>query len=73
MQLLKTHWKVYLFMAGPPKMTSMNYSKAVGSGAKDMLTRSDNYNDASSDTALFSSSLPVLPHEKCMLIYPLSN
>ncbi|KAI3741514.1 hypothetical protein L1987_59188 [Smallanthus sonchifolius] len=51
------------FPFGPSKLTSMSYSKAVGSGAKDMLTRSDNYNDASSD-ALFSSSLPVLPHEK---------
>ncbi|XP_076939980.1 protein MEI2-like 2 [Bidens hawaiensis] len=52
------------FPFGPSKLTPMNYSKAVGSGTKDMLTRSDNYNDASSDTALFSSSLPVLPHEK---------
>lgn len=53
-------------MAGPPKITPMSYSKAVGPGAKDMLTRSANYNDASSDASFFSSSLPVLPHEKCM-------
>ncbi|KAF5796666.1 putative RNA recognition motif domain, nucleotide-binding alpha-beta plait domain superfamily [Helianthus annuus] len=51
-------------MTDPSKITPMNYSKAVGNGAKDMLTRSDNYNDASSDASLFSSSLPVFPHEK---------
>lgn len=53
-------------MTGPSKITSMSFSKVVGSGARDMLTGSDAYNDASSDTTLFSSSLPVLPHEKCM-------
>ncbi|CAI9292990.1 unnamed protein product [Lactuca saligna] len=52
------------FAFGPSKITSMSFSKVVGSGARDMLTGSDAYNDASSDTTLFSSSLPVLPHEK---------
>ncbi|MFS8020049.1 hypothetical protein Hanom_Chr15g01411011 [Helianthus anomalus] len=51
-------------MTDPSKITPMNYSKVVGNGAKDMLTRSDNYNDASSDASLFSSSLHVFPHEK---------
>ncbi|KAL8192238.1 hypothetical protein R6Q57_027905 [Mikania cordata] len=54
------------FPFDPSKLTSMNYSKAVGSMAKDMLTTSDNFIDASTDAALFSSSLPVLPHEKLM-------
>ncbi|KAK1422817.1 hypothetical protein QVD17_18106 [Tagetes erecta] len=52
------------FPFGPSKITPMNYSKAVGPGAKDMLTRPASYNDASSDASFFSSSLPVLPHEK---------
>ncbi|KAJ0451298.1 putative RNA recognition motif domain, mei2-like RNA recognition, RNA-binding domain superfamily [Helianthus annuus] len=58
------HHSSHHFPFDPSKITSMNYSKAVGNGAKDMLTRSDNYNDASSDASLFSSSLPVFPHEK---------
>ncbi|KAI3744073.1 hypothetical protein L1987_57145 [Smallanthus sonchifolius] len=38
----------------------MDFSKAVGSGAQRMLSGSD-------DVTLFSSSLPVLPHEKLIL------
>ncbi|XP_024964043.1 protein MEI2-like 5 isoform X3 [Cynara cardunculus var. scolymus] len=56
-------------VAGPSKITSMNFSKAVGSGARQMLTGPDTY-DASSDATLFSSSLPVLPHEKLILNNP---
>ncbi|KAI7754855.1 hypothetical protein M8C21_020858, partial [Ambrosia artemisiifolia] len=41
-------------------MKSMNFSKAVGSGARGMLSDSN-------DVTLFSSSLPVLPHEKLTL------
>ncbi|KAL8228786.1 hypothetical protein R6Q57_013686 [Mikania cordata] len=52
------------FPFGSSKITSINYAKAVGTGARDMLTRSDKYNDAYSDASLFSSSLPVLPHDK---------
>ncbi|XP_024987994.1 protein MEI2-like 2 [Cynara cardunculus var. scolymus] len=44
----------------------MNFSKAVGGGARGMLSGSDAYH-ASSDATLFSSSLPVLPHEKLIL------
>jgi len=40
-------------------MKSMNFSKAVARGARGMLSGSD-------DVTIFSSSLPVLPHEKCM-------
>ncbi|KAM0054784.1 putative RNA recognition motif domain, mei2-like RNA recognition, RNA-binding domain superfamily [Helianthus debilis subsp. tardiflorus] len=58
------HHSSHHFPFDPSKITPMNYSKAVGNGAKDMLTRSDSYNDASSDASLFSSSLPVFPHEK---------
>ena len=57
-------------MADPPKFRSMNFSRAVGSGAREKLNGSDAYNKSSTDAAFFSSSLPVLPHEKCM--YPLS-
>ncbi|GKC58597.1 MEI2-like protein 2, partial [Tanacetum coccineum] len=42
----------------------MNFSRAVGSGAREKLHGSDAYNKSSSDVAFFSSSLPVLPHEK---------
>ncbi|XP_076949648.1 protein MEI2-like 2 [Bidens hawaiensis] len=58
------------FPFGPPSITAMSYSKAVGTGAKEMLTRSDNYNDASSDASLFSSSLPVFSREKLILNNP---
>nr|XP_043621985.1 protein MEI2-like 2 [Erigeron canadensis]XP_043621986.1 protein MEI2-like 2 [Erigeron canadensis] len=51
------------FPFGPSKITSMNYSKAVGRG-REMLTGSDAYNETSSDATLFTSSLPVFPHEK---------
>ncbi|PWA87530.1 protein MEI2-like 2 [Artemisia annua] len=47
----------------PSKFRAMNFSRAVGSGAREKLNGSDAYNKSSSDAAFFSSSLPVLPHE----------
>lgn len=44
---------------------SMDFSKAVGSRATGMLSGSDTYH-ASNDATFFSSSLPVLPHDKCV-------
>lgn len=44
----------------------MNFSKEVGSGARGIISGSDSYH-ASSDATLFSSSLPVLPHQKLNL------
>ncbi|PSS02962.1 Protein MEI2-like [Actinidia chinensis var. chinensis] len=44
----------------------INVSKEVGSGAWGVLSGSDLF-QASSDAALFSSSLPVLPHAKLKL------
>lgn len=52
-------------LAGPSKLTSINGSKEMGRGAMGFRSGSDAYH-ASSDATLFSSSLPVLPHEKCM-------
>ncbi|KAK2993919.1 hypothetical protein RJ640_012793 [Escallonia rubra] len=51
------------FSSGPSRIASLNISKKVGSGAWGVLSGSDAYR-ASSDATLFSSSLPVLPHEK---------
>ena len=49
---------------------TMNVPKAkdVRNGAWGILPGSDAYH-ASSDASLFTSSLPVLPHEKCMINY----
>lgn len=47
---------------GRSKIPSMDIHKEVGSGAWGILSGSDAYH-ASSDATLFSSSLPVLPHE----------
>lgn len=52
-------------LAGPSKVPSINVSKEVRCGALGFLSGSDAYH-ASSDATLFSSSLPVLPHENCM-------
>lgn len=49
----------------PTKVSMGNESKEVGS-SWGILSGSDLYH-ASSDATLFSSSLPVLPHEKCKL------
>lgn len=51
--------------AGPSKNPSVNIPRKVGSGAWGIPRRSDSFH-ASSDVSLFSSSLPVLPHEKCI-------
>ncbi|KAK3002029.1 hypothetical protein RJ639_020913 [Escallonia herrerae] len=51
------------FSSGLSRIASLNISKQVGSGAWGVLSGSDAYR-ASSDATLFSSSLPVLPHEK---------
>lgn len=53
-----------LFVIGPTKIPPINIPKEAGSGAWGTLAGSDAYY-ASSDATLFSSSLPVLPHEKC--------
>ncbi|OVA03052.1 RNA recognition motif domain [Macleaya cordata] len=49
--------------SGPSKITSMNSSRKVGSGAWGIPSGSAAYH-ASSDASLFSTSLPVLPHGK---------
>ncbi|XP_054800645.1 protein MEI2-like 5 [Prosopis cineraria] len=52
--------------SGPTKIPSINIPKEVGRNAWEVLSGSDAYH-ASSDASLFSSSLPVLPHEKLNL------
>ncbi|KAE7996292.1 hypothetical protein FH972_001025 [Carpinus fangiana] len=54
------------FSSGPKKIPPINIPKDAGSGAWGTLSGSDAYY-ASSDATLFSSSLPVLPHEKLNL------
>ncbi|GAB2252727.1 hypothetical protein Droror1_Dr00005574 [Drosera rotundifolia] len=51
--------------SGPWKTPVVNISNELGSGAWPLPSRSAAFN-ASSDATLFSSSLPVLPHEKLM-------
>ncbi|RDX94288.1 Protein MEI2-like 2, partial [Mucuna pruriens] len=48
---------------GPSKIPSIKIPGKSGNGAWEALSGSDSYH-ASSDASLFSSSLPVLPHEK---------
>ncbi|XP_043702446.1 protein MEI2-like 2 isoform X1 [Telopea speciosissima] len=50
-------------VSGPSKIPSVKISRKVGSGAWRIPSGADAYH-ASSDASLFSSSLPVLPHEK---------
>lgn len=50
---------------GPSKIPSMRIPKKVGIGAWGIPSDSAAYH-GSSDASLFSCSLPVLPHEKCM-------
>ena len=54
-------------LAGPSEIKSIKVSNEEG-GLEELgiLPGSDGYN-ALSDTTLFSSSLPVLPHGKCKL------
>ncbi|GLU13921.1 hypothetical protein SLE2022_305260 [Rubroshorea leprosula] len=52
--------------SGPTKIPWENVPKKVGSHMWGILSGSDAY-QASSDASLFSSSLPVLPHEKLNL------
>ncbi|KAL5177883.1 Protein MEI2-like 2 [Glycine soja] len=49
--------------AGPSEITPLNIPKKAGSSAWGIPRASDVFHD-SSDVSLFSSSLPVLPHEK---------
>ncbi|XP_020416332.1 protein MEI2-like 2 isoform X1 [Prunus persica] len=51
---------------GAFKIPSVNNPRKLESNAWGILHATEAYH-ASSDTSLFSSSLPVLPHEKCML------
>lgn len=56
-----------MMLAGPSKIRSIKVSnKEGGPGVHGFVPVSDGHN-ALSDTTLFSSSLPVLPHGKCML------
>ena len=62
----------YLFVTDVPwDSCVLGYSKVqssiseeMGSGAWGVMSTSDVYH-ASNDASLFSTSLPVLPHEKC--------
>lgn len=54
----------YICFVGPFKIPSLNVPKKIGSGAWGIPHGTDAYH-TSSDVSLFSSSLPVLPHEKC--------
>lgn len=54
---------IYIFV-GPFKISSLNVPEKRGSSAWGIPHGTDVYH-ASSDASLFSSSLPVLPHEKC--------
>jgi len=53
---------------GPSKIPSIKIPGKLGNGTWEALSGSDSYH-ASSDASLFSSSLPVLPHEKCMCLF----
>jgi len=59
----------HLFV-GPSDIPSVNISRKAGSGAWGISHGANDYR-SSNDVSLFSSSLPVLPHEKCM--YTLSK
>ncbi|XP_038887577.1 protein MEI2-like 5 [Benincasa hispida] len=50
-------------LSGPPKNLLVTVPRKVGSSAWGIPRRSDSFH-TSSDVSLFSSSLPVLPHEK---------
>lgn len=50
---------------GPLEIPSVNYPRKMGSNLWGILRETDSYH-ASNDASLFSTSLPVLPHEKCM-------
>lgn len=54
----------HLFV-GPSDIPSVNISRKAGDGSWGISRGADAYR-ASNDVSLFSSSLPVLPHEKCM-------
>ncbi|OAY29094.1 protein MEI2-like 5 isoform X2 [Manihot esculenta] len=54
------------FSPAPANNPPVNLCKEVGSRALGILSGSDSYNSPS-DATLFSSSLPVLPHEKLNL------
>ncbi|CAK7350283.1 unnamed protein product [Dovyalis caffra] len=55
-------------VVGSATIPSLNTPKQMGRGACGMLSGSETYHaSASSDATLFSSSLPVLPHEKLNL------
>lgn len=53
-----------LLLIGLTKIPPINVPKEAGNGAWGVISGSDSYH-ASTDASLFSSSLPVLPHEKC--------
>lgn len=67
-RMLSTYYTLisyYFFLAGSSKIPSLSIPRKVGTGAWGIPLGKDAYH-ASSDASLFSSSLPVLPHEKCM-------
>lgn len=57
---------MYVVSVGPSGISPHNVPKKAGSSAWGIPRASDVFHD-SSDVSLFSSSLPVLPHEKCKL------
>lgn len=54
----------YNCFVGAFKIPSVNVPRKVENTAWGIFRTAEAYH-ASSDTSLFSSSLPVLPHEKC--------
>lgn len=54
-----------LYFLGQFNIPSVNALEKVGTGVWGMALATSAYH-SSSDASLFSSSLPVLPHEKCM-------
>lgn len=59
---------VHADFIGPSRIPPLNVGKKMGSSAWGMPHGVDAYH-ASNDASLFSSSLPVLPHEKCTFLY----
>ena len=61
-------YTMWIIVVGPLKIPLASKSKETGIAACKFQAGCAMYH-ASSDASLFSSSLPVLPHEKCMVIY----
>ena len=68
-ELLKSYCWLYV---GPSEIRPINLPRKPGSNLWGMLHETDTHHTPS-DASLFSSSLPVLPHEKCMFLFSLST